>query len=65
MSMILKCPIFRSARTSCIDSVSDVNADSVSNANGSVSAPPPSPFNLPQSPSPLAYASVHEGTNAV
>ena len=38
------------------DYVSDVNADYVSDANASVSAPPPSPFNLPQSPSPLAYS---------
>ena len=56
--------IFRSARTSSIDYVSDanadyvsdVNADYVSDVNASVSAPPPSPFNLPQSPSPLAYS---------
>ena len=64
MAILTLSMIFRSARTSSIDYVSnanadyvsDVNADYVSNVNASVSAPPPSPFNLPQSPSPLAYS---------
>ena len=57
MIMPLLINIFRSAWTSCIDYVSDVNASDGNEVTlmELLSAPPPSPFNLPQYPSPLAY----------